>query len=208
MLGLYLHIPFCSAICNYCNFNRGLFESGLKDRYVAALEREIRSSARGHADTIFFGGGTPSLLDPSESQQAHHRLPRKLRPGAGRRDHPRDQPGDVVGGTDGTIPRRGCQSPKLRRPVVSRRGARAAGTDSFGGSRPRGGGRGARRRVRQHQPGSDDVAAATDARKLARERRIADRRPAGARLALSAGAVSQRAAEGGHGARRMVAGAR
>src|SRR5688572_23301807 len=66
MLGLYLHIPFCSSICNYCNFNRGLFESGLKDRYVAALEREIQSSTGGPADTIFFGGGTPSLLDPDE----------------------------------------------------------------------------------------------------------------------------------------------
>ncbi|HXG54824.1 MAG TPA: radical SAM family heme chaperone HemW [Vicinamibacterales bacterium] len=70
MLGLYLHIPFCSAICNYCNFNRGLFESGLKDRYVAALEREIRSSGNGEpVDSIFFGGGTPSLLDPSEIGQ-------------------------------------------------------------------------------------------------------------------------------------------
>ncbi len=67
MLGLYLHIPFCSAICNYCNFNRGLFEPGLKDRYVAALEREIRQAGRGEGvDTIFFGGGTPSLLDPGE----------------------------------------------------------------------------------------------------------------------------------------------
>lgn len=66
-LGLYLHIPFCSAICNYCNFNRGLFDAGLKERYVAALEREIRTSADGAAaDTIFFGGGTPSLLEPSE----------------------------------------------------------------------------------------------------------------------------------------------
>lgn len=68
MLGLYLHIPFCSSICNYCNFNRGLFEAGVKDRYVAALEEEIRRSAGagGEADTIFFGGGTPSLLDPAE----------------------------------------------------------------------------------------------------------------------------------------------
>jgi oxygen-independent coproporphyrinogen III oxidase len=67
MLGLYLHVPFCSSICNYCNFNRGLFETGLKDRYVAALDREIRQSGRGEAvDTIFFGGGTPSLLDPDE----------------------------------------------------------------------------------------------------------------------------------------------
>jgi oxygen-independent coproporphyrinogen III oxidase len=67
MLGLYLHIPFCSSICNYCNFNRGLFEPGLKDRYVAALEAEIRSAGQGEpADTIFFGGGTPSLLEPHE----------------------------------------------------------------------------------------------------------------------------------------------
>jgi oxygen-independent coproporphyrinogen-3 oxidase len=67
LLGLYLHIPFCSAICNYCNFNRGLFEAGLKDRYVAALESEIRAAGRGEpADTIFFGGGTPSLLEPEE----------------------------------------------------------------------------------------------------------------------------------------------
>ena len=66
-LGLYLHIPFCSSICNYCNFNRGLFDAALKDRYVAALEREIRSAGDGSpVDTIFFGGGTPSLLEPSE----------------------------------------------------------------------------------------------------------------------------------------------
>jgi oxygen-independent coproporphyrinogen-3 oxidase len=67
MLGLYLHIPFCSSICNYCNFNRGLFEPGLKDRYVAALAREITTGGRGEGvDTIFFGGGTPSLLEPEE----------------------------------------------------------------------------------------------------------------------------------------------
>jgi oxygen-independent coproporphyrinogen-3 oxidase len=67
MLGVYLHVPFCSAICSYCNFNRGLFDAGLKDRYVSALDREIRAAGRGEpADTIFFGGGTPSLLEPGE----------------------------------------------------------------------------------------------------------------------------------------------
>ena len=67
MLGLYIHIPFCSAICNYCNFNRGLFDAELKERYVAALVREIGAQADGApADTIYFGGGTPSLLDPVE----------------------------------------------------------------------------------------------------------------------------------------------
>jgi oxygen-independent coproporphyrinogen-3 oxidase len=67
VLGLYVHIPFCSAICNYCNFNRGLFDAELKQRYLAALLTEIARKADGSpADTIFFGGGTPSLLEPSE----------------------------------------------------------------------------------------------------------------------------------------------
>jgi oxygen-independent coproporphyrinogen-3 oxidase len=66
-LGLYLHIPFCAAICGYCNFNRGLHEAGLRRRYVAALEREIREAGDGRAaDSVFFGGGTPSLLEPAE----------------------------------------------------------------------------------------------------------------------------------------------
>ncbi|HEY1910421.1 MAG TPA: radical SAM family heme chaperone HemW [Vicinamibacterales bacterium] len=70
MLGLYVHVPFCSAICNYCNFNRGLFDAGLKLRYVDALVAEITAvgaqSDAPKADTIFFGGGTPSLLEPAE----------------------------------------------------------------------------------------------------------------------------------------------
>lgn len=67
VIGLYLHIPFCQAICTYCNFNRGLYDGDLKVRYVSALEREIERSGDGRpADTIFFGGGTPSLLEPGD----------------------------------------------------------------------------------------------------------------------------------------------
>ncbi|HYU80284.1 MAG TPA: radical SAM family heme chaperone HemW [Vicinamibacterales bacterium] len=68
MLGLYLHIPFCSSICNYCNFNRGLFEEALKSRYVRAIETEIRRAAEPSVavDSIYFGGGTPSLLSGEE----------------------------------------------------------------------------------------------------------------------------------------------
>src|SRR4029079_9396258 len=79
MLGFYVHVPFCSAICNYCNFNRGLFDPALKARYVEALVGEIQRAERAEgakreegggqreeADTIFFGGGTPSLLEPDE----------------------------------------------------------------------------------------------------------------------------------------------
>jgi oxygen-independent coproporphyrinogen III oxidase len=70
-LGLYLHVPFCSAICNYCNFNRGLLDPALKARYVRGLAAEIASASAAAwslapADTIYFGGGTPSLLEPEE----------------------------------------------------------------------------------------------------------------------------------------------
>ena len=86
MLGLYVHVPFCSAICNYCNFNRGLFDADVKARYVNAVVAEIRnhsalrtpqspnqsalrnpqSAMSSSADTIYFGGGTPSLLEPAD----------------------------------------------------------------------------------------------------------------------------------------------
>ncbi len=64
VLGLYLHIPFCAAICNYCNFNRGLFDAALKARYVDALVAEIQAAGEPGTpiDTIYLGGGTPSLL--------------------------------------------------------------------------------------------------------------------------------------------------
>ena len=71
LLGLYIHVPFCSAICNYCNFNRGLFGAALKARYVDAVVAEIRANPESQipnpgADTIYFGGGTPSLLEPDD----------------------------------------------------------------------------------------------------------------------------------------------
>jgi oxygen-independent coproporphyrinogen-3 oxidase len=62
--GLYVHIPFCSSRCSYCDFATGLYQSELADRYVRGLIQEIRSSryAGENVDTIYFGGGTPSLL--------------------------------------------------------------------------------------------------------------------------------------------------
>ncbi len=83
--GLYLHIPFCASICNYCNFNRGLLDEPLKQAYVAALEREIALRATGDAvDTMYFGGGTPSLLSPGEAARlvAACRGAFDVRPGA------------------------------------------------------------------------------------------------------------------------------
>ena len=66
--GLYIHIPFCRSRCSYCDFATGLYESELADRYVRALCEEIQTSATGASgvDTVYFGGGTPSLLKPSQ----------------------------------------------------------------------------------------------------------------------------------------------
>lgn len=66
--GLYVHIPFCSSRCSYCDFATGLYQNELAERYVRALVEEIRASRYQGArvDTIYFGGGTPSLLAPAQ----------------------------------------------------------------------------------------------------------------------------------------------
>ncbi len=65
--GIYIHIPFCRSRCSYCDFATGLYESGLADRYVRALVVEVELSANmGSVDTVYLGGGTPSLLSPSQ----------------------------------------------------------------------------------------------------------------------------------------------
>lgn len=64
-LSLYLHIPFCRHRCSYCDFNTYTSLGELKLEYAAALRAEIRQVANGQkrpVHTIFFGGGTPSLM--------------------------------------------------------------------------------------------------------------------------------------------------
>ncbi|HEX2981335.1 MAG TPA: radical SAM family heme chaperone HemW [Anaerolineaceae bacterium] len=73
-LSLYLHIPFCRHRCSYCDFNTYAGKEALRPAYVDALCREIRSvagrgPARQSVHSIFFGGGTPSLLLPGEVAQ-------------------------------------------------------------------------------------------------------------------------------------------
>ncbi|MBU6428191.1 MAG: radical SAM family heme chaperone HemW [Cyanobacteria bacterium REEB65] len=68
--GVYLHIPFCSVKCHYCDF---ACQAGMADRmgaYVDALEREIRSYPALDVATVYLGGGTPSTLPPRLLTQA------------------------------------------------------------------------------------------------------------------------------------------
>ena len=66
-LGVYIHIPFCARKCAYCDFLSAPASIETMERYVECLKEEIWAAAEGlqenyQAATIFFGGGTPSIL--------------------------------------------------------------------------------------------------------------------------------------------------
>ncbi len=70
---LYLHVPFCTWVCKYCDFNAYAVLEGLIPPYVDALTREIDVAGAelpiGPLDTVFIGGGTPSLLTGTQVRQ-------------------------------------------------------------------------------------------------------------------------------------------
>jgi len=66
MYGIYIHVPFCLRKCPYCDFYSLAVSPSGKEEYLDALCRHIESSAPVAADTVYFGGGTPSLLEPGE----------------------------------------------------------------------------------------------------------------------------------------------
>jgi len=83
-LGIYIQVPFCQTRCTYCNFRTGVVSTEKYAPYAEAVQREITNHRRFHADTgisttnnlerfvvdtIYLGGGTPSLLDPTHIQK-------------------------------------------------------------------------------------------------------------------------------------------
>jgi oxygen-independent coproporphyrinogen III oxidase len=83
-VGIYISVPFCKAKCTFCNFASGVFGGERMQQYVDRLCAEIRG-ARAAAqelntflpravDTIYFGGGTPSLLSGGQFRQIFHHL--------------------------------------------------------------------------------------------------------------------------------------
>ena len=71
-LGVYVHWPYCARICPYCDFNvvrdRGKTDeqAALADAIVADLEAQRALTGERTLLSIFFGGGTPSLMDPAQ----------------------------------------------------------------------------------------------------------------------------------------------
>lgn len=74
--GIYIHIPFCRSRCSYCDFATGLHESALAERYVAGVLKEIQLwdevATPETVDTIYFGGGTPSLMSAAQLAALMH----------------------------------------------------------------------------------------------------------------------------------------
>jgi oxygen-independent coproporphyrinogen-3 oxidase len=83
-LGIYVQVPFCQTKCTYCNFHTGVVSSSRFAPYVQSVSQEIRNHKQLYAaadielplellqqakpDTVYIGGGTPSLLDPAHLQ--------------------------------------------------------------------------------------------------------------------------------------------
>lgn len=66
----YVHIPFCSNICSYCDFAKVIYNQKMVLRYLDALEQEIKRNYKNELlDTLYIGGGTPSALNVSEIER-------------------------------------------------------------------------------------------------------------------------------------------
>src|SRR6266851_5130976 len=70
-IALYIHFPFCLSICPYCDFDRQASGFDRIDVYLAAVEKELGRYAQSgeRAHSIFFGGGTPSLMSPGQVER-------------------------------------------------------------------------------------------------------------------------------------------
>lgn len=69
-LGIYVHVPFCRRKCNYCDFYSIKWKEETENKYIESIINEIKSygdflQSKYIVDTIYFGGGTPSILDPN-----------------------------------------------------------------------------------------------------------------------------------------------
>ena len=80
--GVYVHVPFCVSRCRYCDFNTYSGMGRYEKPYFEALDREIgaffsgEAAGRAYADTVFFGGGTPTSVDPAHIAGALSGIPR------------------------------------------------------------------------------------------------------------------------------------
>jgi len=86
-LGIYIHIPFCEKRCNYCHFFSKILKDGQIEKFFDALESEIDYLSQNNkdllknsfVDSIYFGGGTPSLIKPGLLKNLIRKLKSKFK---------------------------------------------------------------------------------------------------------------------------------
>ncbi|MBQ1787875.1 MAG: radical SAM family heme chaperone HemW [Erysipelotrichaceae bacterium] len=63
---LYIHVPFCKAICYYCDFCHRVYDEKLAERWLDRLSREAEENCKDQYETIYIGGGTPTTLNDTQ----------------------------------------------------------------------------------------------------------------------------------------------
>lgn len=69
MHSLYIHVPFCSSICHYCDFNRTIFTNDKAEAWLNVVEKEIEDTIKDDIYTIYIGGGTPTALNEKQLER-------------------------------------------------------------------------------------------------------------------------------------------
>ncbi len=95
---LYIHIPFCTQICHYCDFNKFFIQNQPVDGYIQSLLTEMDLYNLSHNEplsTVFIGGGTPSALEPRQLEQLLFSMKEKVKLAPGYEYTVEANPGDL-----------------------------------------------------------------------------------------------------------------
>ena len=74
----YIHIPFCDSICSYCDFTRVVMNDSIFQAWKEQLLNEMDAYSIQNLKTLYFGGGTPSLLEPKDFMEICQHLPKNI----------------------------------------------------------------------------------------------------------------------------------
>lgn len=75
----YVHVPFCDCICSYCDFTRLVASDDVIVKWKSKIISEIKDYSISELETLYFGGGTPSLLDISDFTEIRNLFPKQIR---------------------------------------------------------------------------------------------------------------------------------
>ena len=177
-LGLYISVPFCRTKCSYCNFASDVFSKSAYENYVSRLLEDVGNARQfasqfgcpldelNVADSIYLGGGTPSILDDRTVTPHLRRHPRPICDHARCRNHRRMRSRHTHSLSNRNLAALRSEPGKPGSAVLRRPGSAVRRAPAQTRNRPRRDRPSARGRPRQHQHRPDRRLAAPDAGKL------------------------------------------